>query len=290
MTKFFSVGLGLVLAAFLILLMGIIGSSAVDNLFAGASSILAAPLWNYRNEMFGAFSLFFGTFTVAMIGLTITIPIALSSSIFLSEFLSGKPRAIFKVCIELVSGVPSIVIGLIGVVFLRRLLSDIHESLGVASSDSLFTAGCLLSIMLLPTATSLMDDAFRCVPRAHREAALGLGLSRVDIISKVVLPQARSGVFAAILLAVGRSLGETVAVFLVVGRADRPIAHQFSFRSLFEAGQTITSKLGGSEIAIAYGDSRHWSALMALSLVLWCIVGVCALFALRLTRRQRSGL
>src|SRR5947208_1585453 len=131
------------------------------------------------------------------------------------------------------------------------------------------TAGLWLAVMVLPTIMTLADDALRGVPAQQRLAARGLGLTRAQTVLSVVLPQARRGLVAAVLLGLGRALGETIAVFLVVGRQDNQWPEKLlSLRPLIAPGQTLTSKLGGSETFIAYADSLHWGAIVGLAIVL----------------------
>ena len=186
-------------------------------------------------------------------------------------------RVTLKVGVELLAGIPSVVYGLLGVLFLRDWIAALYDRIGVdaLSADTLFTGGILLAVMVLPTIATLSEDALHSVPLAAREAARGLGLTRSETIAGVVVPRAAAGIIGAVLLGFGRAAGETIAVFLVVGRADnRPLR----FGSIVDAGQTITSKLGGSETNIAVGDALHMSALMMLALVLLLFV-LAATFA-----------
>jgi phosphate transport system permease protein len=121
----------------------------------------------------------------------------------------------------------------------------------------------------LPTVLTLSDDALTGVPANQRRAARGLGMTRAEVILAVTLPQAWRGIAAALLLALGRSLGEGIAVFFVIGRQDNQWpTNVFSPRPWIEAGQTLTSKLVGAEIHLAYGDPLHWAAMMGLGLTL----------------------
>jgi ABC-type phosphate transport system permease subunit len=129
--------------------------------------------------------------------------------------------------------------------------------------------------MLLPTLATLADDALQGVPAAAREAARGLGLTRAETVTSVVVPQALPALLGAFLLALGRALGETTAVFLVVGRADGRLPESLaSLAALLSPGQTLTTKLGGPEVNLSMGDPQHRGALLALALVL--LVGVLA--------------
>jgi phosphate transport system permease protein len=183
-----------------------------------------------------------------------------------------------KVLIELLAGVPSVVYGLLGILLLRDWIYHLFEKFEPLSGDTLLTAGVLLAVMILPTIVTLSDDALRGVPAAQRRAARGLGLTHAETILSVAIPQAKRGLGAALLLALGRALGETIAVFLVVGRQDNNLPeHLFSLRAWLGAGQTITSKLGGSETNIAYGDPVHWGAMVGLALLLLMMSGTVTL-------------
>lgn len=275
MTRLFSFVLSGTVFLFILFLFGALFVQAVPALPREGWGLFTVAHWNFRQEIFGAAAMFYGTTIVAGLSIVFAFPIGLSSAIFVSEYLVGKPRAVAKMMIELLAGVPSVVYGLLGVVYLRNWLQDPITSLGGSSGDSLFTAGILLALMILPTMMTFADDALRCVPRVVREAARGMGLSKRKTICYVVLVQARSGIFGATMLALGRAIGETIAVYLVIGRADRPLPSSlFSLEAWIEGGQTITTKLGGAETAIAYGDSRHWSALMCLGVILWVIIGL----------------
>ncbi len=275
MTRRLTLALSLLITGFLFLFFGALCVQAVPNFESHGWNILTVAHWNFRQEVFGALSMVYGTIVVSGIAMGIAFPIGLGAAIFVSEYLSGKTRVALKVSIELLAGIPSVIYGLLGVLYLREWLFPILTPFGAVSGDCILTAGVLLAVMIVPTLMTLSDDALRCVPRSFREATLGLGLSRRGTILSTVLPQASKGILAASLLAFGRALGETIAVYLVVGRADQPFPKNiFSLDAWMQAGQTLTTKLGGSESAIAQGDPAHWSALMALGFVLWLGIGI----------------
>lgn len=234
---------------------------------------LAGTKWFFREQMFGALPMIYGTVIVAVIALLLAAPIGLGAAIFTSEFLPNRARLAVKITIELLAGVPSVVYGLIGILLLRNWIYDLFAHFEPLSGDTLLTAGVLLGIMILPTIMTLADDALRGVPADQRRAARGLGLTATETVLSVSLPQASRGLFAALLLGLGRALGETIAVFLVVGRQDNNLpANPFSLRAWLEAGQTLSSKLGGSETNIAYGSPLHWGAMVGLALILMGLV------------------
>ena len=215
-------------------------------------------------------------------------PVGLGTALFVAEYLPNRLRPAVKLPIELLAGIPSVVYGLLGILLLRDWVYDVFERFEPLSGDTLLTAGILLAIMLLPTVVSLCEDAFRAIPSAQRRAARALGLTRAETIWSVCLPQARQGITSAFLLALGRALGETVAVFLVVGRQDNNLPTGWLSPShLLQAGQTLTSKLGSSETNIAYGDPLHWSAIMGLGVLLLLLTGGITL--LGTLRRSRNA-
>jgi phosphate transport system permease protein len=143
--------------------------------------------------------------------------------------------------------------------------------------------------MVLPTIVTLSDDALRAVPAAQRRTARALGMTRAETILHVALPQARRGLGAALLLGIGRAMGETIAVFLVVGRQDNNLPERWlSLGPLLESGQTLTSKLAGSETNIGYGDPLHWAAMVGLGLILLLLTGGLTLLGTGLGRRTNA--
>ena len=238
--------------------------------------------WYYRKEAFEAAAMLYGTAVVSAIAILLATPLAFATAIVSSEILTERLRLALKLLIELLAGVPSVIYGLLGVLFLRNWMSSLFVRLrwNADSGDTLLTAGVLLAVMILPTLMTLFDDSFRSVAARDRDAARGLGLTRAEMLGSVVIPQAMPGLLSAVLLALGRALGETIAVFLVVGRADNRLPRLGTLaHSLVDAGQTITSKLGGAETNIAVGEPLHTSALLALALTLFVAVVGITLFA-----------
>jgi len=241
--------------------------------------------WFFRQKEFGVLPMIYGSLVVSGIALGVSVPLGIGAAVFCSEILTPNFRLPLKIMVELLAGVPSVVYGLLGILFLRNWVYALLTPFDPLSGDTLLTAGLLLGVMVLPTIMTLSDDALRSIPGNQRLAARGLGLTRAEAIFAITLPQARRGLWAAVLLAFGRALGETIAVFLVVGRMDNVLPETlFSLRPVIEAGQTLTSKLGGSETHIAYGDPLHWAAIAGLGLVLLTIaagITFCATYLIR---------
>ena len=235
--------------------------------------------WNPDEGLYGVLPMLFGSVFVMLIATSMAFPIGLMTAIYISETRSSKLRRFYKSILELLAGIPSIVYGLIGVAYLNIWVADAFD---LQSGRIILTAGILLGIMILPTFLTLSEDAISSVPLKFRENAKSLGLYRHEIFKKVILPQAKSGIAGAGLLALGRALGETMAVMLVIGSLDRLPSPLFNPLS---SGQTITSKLGREVGESAFG-SVHFSALVFMSLILVCItIALTILSQYYLTRK-----
>lgn len=277
-----AIGFSLLTGGFLLYLLSTLMMESMPALLTG--DLFRQGYWDYRRHEFHGLAMIFGTIVVSAIALLIASSIGIAAAICTSELLSGKLRALVKISLELLAGIPSVIYGLLGVVFLLPWISRPIMSWGGFSGDTLLTAGCLLGLMVLPTVITFADDALRCVPANIREEGLGLGLSRAQLVLFVVLPQAKAGLTGALMLALGRAMGETIAVYMVVGRSDQMFQwHELSWQALLQSGQTLTTKLGGSELSIAYGDPVHWSAMLAVGLTLLLVVGTLAYLSERFT-------
>lgn len=276
LTEFFSWVFSLMALFFLAGMVAFLFQDGLAALRREGMDFFVKADWHYRASRFGAASMIYGSAVVSGVAILSSLPLAFGSAIMTSEYLSGMTRVVAKSLIEFLAGIPSVVYGLLGVLFLRPFIFETLRPFHPESGDNLLTAGLLVGVMILPTVMSLSDDAFRGVPKEDREVARALGLTRQETFFHAVLPKALPGLVAAVLLGLGRALGETIAVYLVVGRADNRLPDPwYSLRPWIEAGQTLTSKLGGSEVNIAYGNPEHWSALVALGLALF--IGIVAL-------------
>ena len=235
--------------------------------------------WNPSKELFGIWPMIFGSITVTFIALTLAVPIALFTSIYTAEFLSPRYRFFVKSLLELLAGIPSIIYGLIGVAFFSLWIENVFD---LESGRTILCAGLILAIMILPTIITLSDDAFSHIPQKYREASLGLGLYRYEMIFSCLWPLAKNNVIGATLLALGRALGETMAVMLVIGSLDKIPT---PFYNWLTSGQTITSKLG-REISETPFGSLHFQALIFMALILFLIVLVLILLSQYFSRHS----
>lgn len=251
---------------------------------AHGAELVSGSMWHYPTESFGALAMTFGTISVTVCALLLATPFAVATATVVSEVMPGRLAALARTGLELLVGIPSVVFGLIGILFLVPAVRGIF---GSPSGETLLTGSLLLAVMILPTVASLSESALRSVPLELRLAARALGLTRAETTLQVLAASWR-GQISAVLLGVGRALGETIAVFLVIGRADGRLPTSLADipTSLLRAGQTLTTKLGGSEVAIAYGSTgTHEAALIALAAILFAMVALVVVLGNRLRRR-----
>lgn len=264
--------------AVLLFLIGGVLSGPVDWL-----RLLTSPVWDPARADFGAAAMLWGTGAVCVIALLVAVPLGWAAAIGLTELAPAPVSRVLRTGVELLAAIPSIVYGLVGIAVLRPVVSTLF---GTPGGDGLLTAGLVLAVMVLPTVVAVSVDALAAVPAQTREAAAALGLTRTEVIRSAVLPGAGPGMRASVLLGLARALGETIAVFLVIGRADgRLPAPADALAALVHPGQTLTTKLGGPEPVLAGAAGAHWAALSALGLLLLVLVVVITLAGFHRSKR-----
>jgi phosphate transport system permease protein len=286
--------------AVLVILGGVIlslFSGALPALKTFGLDFLTEQRWNPVTEKFGALAPIYGTVVTSFIAMLIAVPLGLLITLFLTELCPMWLRRPIGIAIELLAGIPSIIYGIWGLFvfapFLQRtlqpalistfgsipILSNLFD--GPPYGIGVFTAGLILAIMVLPFITSVSRDVFEAVPPVLKEAAYGLGCTTFEVVRYVVLPYTRVGVIGGVMLALGRALGETMAVTFVIGNA-----HRIS-PSLLAPGTTISATIA-NEFTEAVGD-LYTSSLIALGLILFVITFIvlaCARYLLlRIERR-----
>jgi phosphate transport system permease protein len=256
-------------------------------------AFIAGQNWDPVQESFGALPFIFGTLVTSGIAILITVPVAVGLAIFLVEMAPSRLRPLVSFPLELLAGIPSVVYGLWGVFVLVPRLRDAVEPLLGATLGFLplfrgppigfgyLAGGLILSVMILPTVASVSIDVLRAVPASTREAALALGATRWEAVRLAVIPYSRAGIFGAILLGLGRALGETMAVTMVIGNS--PEIHA----SLFAPGYSLPAVIA-NEFAEAT-SSVHAAALAALALILFGITLLLNSVARLLVRAVARG-
>ena len=271
--KGYVVGSTLLSAFIVLLILVVLIANSWSAVSANGWSLLSFK-WNPPTQQFGILTMLYGTILVTSIALFLAIPLGIFTAFFTSEILPSKYRILVKSMLELLAGIPSIIYGLIGVAFLSIWVQNVFD---LQTGRTFLTAGVLLAIMILPTVITLTDDALQNVPDKYREAALGLGLYKYEVVKYALLPIAKRNIVGAILLAFGRAMGETMAVMLVIGSLDKIPQ---PFYNVLSSGQTITSKLG-REISESSFGSVHFSAMIFMGLLLLSIVMVLTIVAQR---------
>ena len=268
-------GLGWLTVAVLGLLGVLLVLNSQQALGKFGLSFLTGTTWDPIAGIYGALPFIVGTVGSAFIAIVLATPIGLLTAIFLAELAPRRLAIPLTFTIELLAAIPSVVFGLWGVFVLSPFLKNTVETWIVATLGwipifagppfgvGLFAAGVILTLMILPTIVAISRDVITAVPDSQREAMLALGATRWEMITKAVLPYARSGIIGAVILGLGRALGETMAVTMVIGnRTQVP-------QSIFDSSQTIAS-----QIATTFNEASiglQTSALIALGLVLLVI-------------------
>ncbi|HEV7752888.1 MAG TPA: phosphate ABC transporter permease subunit PstC [Baekduia sp.] len=261
----------------------------------GVFSFLFTNDWNPSKAIFGAWPLVAGTIITAAIALVIGVPVAVASALYVTELCPRVVRGPLVVLVELLAAVPSVVYGLWGIFVLipklrpaEQWFSDTFAFLpfvgGNVAGPNYFIAGLILAIMILPIVSAISREVMSTVPQDLKEASLALGATRWEMIRMVVLPYSRSGITGAAMLGLGRAIGETIAVTLVIGNSPT-IGKQ-----LFDQGYTLAAVIA-NEFGEAANDKLHAGALIAAGLVLFVLTLVVNALARALVRRadRRSG-
>lgn len=290
-----------------LVIMGGIGAflayQAVPTLRVLGWSFFTENLWRPEQNKLGILSVALGTLQVAAVAITITVPVALGTALFISEYAPVRLRRALIALLDLMAAIPSVIYGLWGffllqgeIIYLSRWLStylgfvpffrvetDLTAAVWEKSqyTSSIFICGVVVSMMVIPITASVMREVFSQAPVGEREAALALGSTRWGVIRSVVLPFGRGGIIGGTMLGLGRALGETIAVALIISPA-----FDVKFRVLEKGGNTISQL-----IALRFGESSPFqlSALLAAGLVLFLFTLLVNVLASMIVARSRSG-
>jgi phosphate transport system permease protein len=251
----------------------------VDPRFAAAGATDSAG-------QFGLIPLLAGTLYIALVALLVAVPVGLMSAVYMAEYASRGVRSVVKPALELLAGIPTIVYGIFALVTLGPFLRDLSAALAGGSpfiqAQSIFTAGFVMGIMLIPVVSSLSDDIITAVPRAMRDGSLGLGATRSETIKRVILPAALPGIVGAILLTASRAIGETMIVVLAAGVAANLTLNPF------EAMTTITVKIVNQLTGDLEFNSPQTLVAFALGITLFAVTLVMNIVALYIVRKYRE--
>jgi len=258
------------------------GSQAFSNF---GIDLIIGQRWETNENLFGAFPLIYGSIMVVAGALVIAIPLGVTTAIFIAEILPFSLRDLIKSLIELLASVPSIIYGFIGVIYLAPQISSFF---GISSGTVALTASLVLAIMTVPTIVGVSGEILSAVPKEYKEAALALGATRWQTIRSVVVPIAKSGILASIMLGFGRAIGETVAVLMVAGNTAVIPTPPWSFLSpVYPLTAVIAMQMGEAAVG-----SLEYSALFGLGLILFILTFIVNTLADMIVKRKpkmRSG-
>ena len=250
----------------------------------GLVELLTGAVWRPGQEQYGVLAMILGSIFVTIGAILLGVPLALGGAIFMAEIAPAWVRSIIRPAIELLAGIPSVVYGLFGMVVLVPMVRKIPAP-GNAGFG-LLSASIVLAVMVLPTITNIAEDAIRAVDRRYKEGSLALGATHWQTIVNVILPAARSGILAAVILGVGRALGETMAMIMVIGNSviiPRPLGDN-PLTIVLSQARTLT---GNIAVEIAYATGLQESAIFATGVVLFVLI-MLVNSAARLLMRGRS--
>ena len=243
------------------------------------SELFTSTSWNVRREEFGLLPAIYGSVFVTIGALLVSVPLGIGAAVYLSEIASNKVRMALKPIIELLAGIPSIVYGFVGAVILGRFLSNTFNLRGI---HSFLAAMIILGIMALPIIVSMADDAMKSVPKDIKDASLALGATRWQTIRRVTIPSAISGISSGVIMGMGRAIGETMAVMLIVGGVMKlPVP----FYNAFDTGNTLTAL-----IAVQMGEAHGIiiNVLFTAGVMLFVVVAIMSIISDILQKRTKD--
>lgn len=242
---------------------------------------LTTTQWQPHTGNFGIWPLVTATMMTTLIAMSIAIPLGLAAAIYLSEYATPKARSILKPILEVLAGIPTIVYGYFALMFMTPLLRSIFGR-DVVEIYNTASAGLVMGILILPLITSMTEDSLSAVPRSLREAAYGMGGTRLEVALQIVLPAALSGIAAAVIIGLSRAIGETMIVAVAAGAGPK-----FTLNP-FQGAETITGhivRISGGDLSY---DSIDYNSIFALGLLLFIITLTLNIISQRVVRRFRE--
>lgn len=233
--------------------------------------------WTPNQNKFGAFSFLYSTMLVTLLSVVFSVPLALSGAIFMAKIAPNWVRETMRPATDLFVAIPSVVYGLIGLTVIVPFLGKFNEGLGYG----ILPAAIILAIMILPTILSISEDALRALPSRYEEASLALGATRWQTIWRVLLPAARPGILTGIILGMGRSIGETMAVFMVIGNSPQMPS------SLLDSTTVLTTAIVKDMGNTQYGST--WNNALYLMALLLLVISMLLIVVIRIIGKRSEG-
>jgi phosphate transport system permease protein len=239
----------------------------------GPVALATGKFWQPTGAVYGMLPLIVGSFYATLAALVLGVPLGVGCAVFMAEIAPERIARLVRPAVNLLAGIPSVVYGFFGLVVLVPAMRAAFGGQGF----TMLTGGVILAIMILPTIISVSEDSLRAVPRDYKEASLALGATRWQTIYKVLVPAAKSGITAAIILGMGRALGETMAVIMVTG--NMPLIPQ----SILSPGPTLTGTIG---MEWSYASGEHAKALFTVGIFLFVMIIIINSAALIISRKK----
>ncbi|MBI5154844.1 phosphate ABC transporter permease subunit PstC [Candidatus Poribacteria bacterium] len=255
-----------------------IGKEALPFLAERGIADLAGSRWvpvSFKQELYGILPLVAGSLLVTALATFLAVPFGVVGAVYLAEIARPLEREVLKPAIELLAGIPSVVLGFFGLVVVAPA---VKAAFGLSSGLSAMTGALVLALMAIPTILTVSEDAIRNVPRSYKEASMAMGATRLQTMWRVTVPAALSGIIAAVMLGIGRVIGETMAVMMVTGNAALLTANPF------QSVRTMTATIAAEMGEVAHG-STHYSALFCVGVVLLLFTFLLNSAAQRVLRR-----
>lgn len=266
---------------FVLLILYFLLSEGVPALWTAKFDSLMGIRWYPTENYFGIWPLVFGSVIVTLGAGLVSVPLGIGTAVYISEIAPAYAKEILKPLVELLAGLPSVVLGFLGI---QVLVPFMRRFFDLPTGLTALTGAILLGMISIPTIVSVGEDALNTVPKSYREASMALGATRWQTIWGITLPAARSGVITAVLLGLGRAMGETMAVMMVTGNA--PVMPQ-GFQALILPIRTMTATIA-SEMGEVAAGSVHYSVLFLIGIILFIISLIVNVLAFMLTSRRTT--
>jgi phosphate transport system permease protein len=228
----------------------------------GVFKFLFGQVWNPESAQFGILPMILASIFATSGAILVALPIGVLTAVFLAKIVPDKAASALRALIDLLAGIPSVVYGLLGAIIVVPLIFKLQTALGLPTSGSLLAAIIILVIMILPTIISVSETSIRAVPKQYEDAALALGATKMQSIFRVIIPAAKSGIVAGMVLGTGRAIGEAMAIIMVAGNAA-------ILPELLKPVRTLTASI---PIEWAYSSGLHREALYGIGLVLFVFI------------------
>lgn len=231
----------------------------------GIFNFILGKEWNPSGDIYGIFPMIVSTVMATMGAIIIGVPIGLLTAVFISEIAPKWITNIVRPAIELLAGIPSVVYGFFGLIVIVPLIGELQEAITGENmgGNSLLATTIILGIMILPTIINISETSIRAVPKKYKEGSLAMGATHIQTVFKVILPAAKSGIMASIVLGIGRAIGETMAVILVAGNTPKIP------NSIFDSIRPLTANIA---IEMGYASGLHQEALFATGVILFIFI------------------